>query len=371
MPRSVSIAILMCLVTVPLFARTWRIGPDSGGDQLQAALDRAGKGDVVILANGVYRTVETLRIDAKEEFTLRAELSAVIECEAYIPIVAIEGSTNVTIENLTLYHVSENREPDACGPGASVVDISDSLGVTVRNCELNGSGSVGVNALSSNKLRILDNYIHDNIVAAVVLSMNRARGKPDVVMSGNVIRDNAAPPLFRVLDGWSEVSSVEFDSDRAKIEGLSLKGNVYENNRKDFGRALNETRLIGHWLSEKSKAGFQLRYVFSSDGSCFLESSQPGAASFEGRWDYIGGEGDGVDNRYSYNVQGGQDPFIAFSGLEPGPAKAEGFELFVRFIGEHELVITQTLPAPARTKGAQGAGSGWIVLTRKFLRILE
>ncbi len=145
MSRLVSVALLsatLCSASSVL-ATDWYVLPDGNGDHptIQAALNAAEDGDVVILADGVFEGFGNYDIDLLgKRVSVRSESgnrdACVIDCTVAEPVVrrgflcqSGEGPDSV-IEGLTVIGARAPSEPASWGAGFLAIDSSP----TVRNC---------------------------------------------------------------------------------------------------------------------------------------------------------------------------------------------------------------------------------------------
>lgn len=178
--------------------------------ELQKFIDQAQAGDRVVLNNGTYHFKQTLRIHNKKNFTLEGQGDVWIILDSiWEDVISVKNSKDLVIRQIRAKH-KEPLEDFSCE--GAVIHIEKSSQVLIEQCELNGSGAVGVRMEYGNDLIIRDCYLHSNTLAAVMLDkvqyailhenriMNNASGiyalSSDVRMNGNLFENNKGKATF-------------------------------------------------------------------------------------------------------------------------------------------------------------------------------
>ncbi len=184
------------ILTASLFAKTMVIAEGSGLSEIQAAINSAKKGDVIVINSGFYETSDKIVVDGKSGITIRGEGQVDIVCNLLAHVIVIKNSDDIVVENLHMVHsIYMNSEYAECGETANVIQIENSNFITVRKCELNGCGYIGINSNDCPSITVKDNYIHSNTSTGIIIAMSV--GHPvSVEISGNRIINNRTPIEF-------------------------------------------------------------------------------------------------------------------------------------------------------------------------------
>jgi len=177
--------LLLALNANSLFSKTITVHP---GEKLQAAIHSARPGDTILLKSGTHITKKDIIIRSKTNLTIKGEKKAKIVCDnPDTAVISIISSRNIQIINIFATH----REPEnvsACT--GSVILIYDCKGyVKIDKCDLNGCGSIGVEAFNSEKIQITNSFIHNNNWAGIVVK----RIKKLFVQNCIIVNNNNSP----------------------------------------------------------------------------------------------------------------------------------------------------------------------------------
>ena len=137
-----------------------------GQSNLQELIDATPDGGVLELEAGrAYKSDSEIWIVGRKGLTLRGGKGTEIVCTQGSPdVIVITDSADITLEGITAYH---EEQPGGCGGG--VVAIFTSHDIRVEDCDLNGSGAIGVYARESRNLTVKHNKIHNNSFTAFFL----------------------------------------------------------------------------------------------------------------------------------------------------------------------------------------------------------
>ena len=125
------------------------------------------KEGMVFIPPGEHYIGNSILIKNKSNLHLKAKKGTkIISRNTHSYIIKVENSSNITIENFYLTHY-EPRESYACEGGEISIDDSDNIDII--NCDLNGSGSIGVKIRKSQQVSIKNCFIHDNTWAGVLV----------------------------------------------------------------------------------------------------------------------------------------------------------------------------------------------------------
>ncbi|MEN0004105.1 MAG: right-handed parallel beta-helix repeat-containing protein [Bacteroidota bacterium] len=198
--------------------------PEASYEEVQALyrLVEAG-GDIKLPARAYLldRPIEIIR--QEEPTTLDGGGSTFTMLRLNEDVVKVAGSYDITLKNFKATHI----EPDgffACT--GNVIHVDASVNVRIEQCELNGSGIIGVMAYSSTNLQIVDNYIYNNSRYGILIDDGS-----DVKVQNNRFEKNGPTGnnhvgKARTNDMLGEIESLNADNSR---EGLQMTGNSYSN----------------------------------------------------------------------------------------------------------------------------------------------
>jgi hypothetical protein len=122
-------------------------------DNIQAAVDVAEPGDIIVVCPGTYQPfsigesvsdIQIVGFDAKA-----------VAADPNVTVVEINGASGITINSLELMH----ETPETCSAGCIL--IANSQDVSIIDCNLHGSGFYGILVNFSYRLVISGNLIHN------------------------------------------------------------------------------------------------------------------------------------------------------------------------------------------------------------------
>lgn len=178
--------------------------PDRGIG-LQEAIDQARSGDVIQLAEGVFKTDAAIRIENKSDLEITADSAVWIICrDVYQDVIQITSCREVEINGVHAKHEEWLEEYECNG---AVMSVADSSGVSIVDCELNGCGAFGVYVEYSDGVTIDSCVIQWNSFAGVY-----------VYASGPVYVTNN-----RMFDNTAAIEAYD-------VSELQVYGNVIANN---------------------------------------------------------------------------------------------------------------------------------------------
>lgn len=174
------VTILLSLLVVPASAivPTSAIGQNivnvSNVEQLEAALASNTK---IVLAPGkyVYKSLRDdgslsmeyniLRITDLENLSIEGNGKAEIVLDhGFAPVISVSNSKMIHLNGLILGH---DVPFYGCDGEGNVIDIADSSGVYINNCDLYGCGAVGIKANGDIGIYVSDTTIRDCMINAV------------------------------------------------------------------------------------------------------------------------------------------------------------------------------------------------------------
>tara|TARA_B110000285_G_C15100434_1_gene604693 strand:+ start:1166 stop:1822 length:657 start_codon:yes stop_codon:yes gene_type:complete len=164
-------------------------------NELQKMVDNIPDGGILSIPEGKYVIDEPLRIDARNGLTLRGDG----KCEIFLTdvwknVMIVSNSNSIRIEGIYLSHLKPLKEYQCNG---GVISLINTKKILIDNCELEGSGTIGVSGKSIENLEISHCYIHDNTFNAIYLS-----NASEVLIKNCVIENNANLIQSYNLDGF-------------------------------------------------------------------------------------------------------------------------------------------------------------------------
>lgn len=208
-----------------LFSKTINVKNGDSYEQINKIIEMAESYDVILFEDGIYVVDYTFWINNKKNLTIKAENKASIECRMYASVFYVENCSNLTIENFHLYHT---EDAEAACADAHVLSIYDSKNITVKNCELNGCGEIGVYSYNSDDIKITNCYIHSNISYGIyITTYDESENIENVdlgfryIIEDNIITGNENPVFF--------LNDLLYE-DESNINGLIMIGNNIYNN---------------------------------------------------------------------------------------------------------------------------------------------
>jgi parallel beta-helix repeat protein len=171
-------ALIILLFAQTLSAKNITVEP---GQDIQAAIDRAGINDTVFIKSGVYKTNRHITIQNKKHIKIFGLGKVKIICsDPGSRVIYIEQSYGIYLKNLHLTH-----KPRAEGCQEGVLYVAHSKEVTVQKCILDGCGVYGIEVQTVNLIAIWECEIKNNSWMGVSIADSTV-----VELIGNIIHDN-------------------------------------------------------------------------------------------------------------------------------------------------------------------------------------
>jgi parallel beta-helix repeat protein len=140
----------------------------------------AEPGTILTIAGQIHLKAP-LKISGKKQLTLlgqRGQSEILVE-NRFIEVIIIENSSGIVLDGLKLYH----QTPQPCDEG--VILLLDSERVSIRNCEIHGSGYYGIfTSASSRDITIQNNLIHHSTWFGLQI------GSTNTIIRNNNFRNN-------------------------------------------------------------------------------------------------------------------------------------------------------------------------------------
>ncbi len=218
--------VVLCFLLLPACKSTTIVGEESmkAATAEQVALlisNLASNSSTELGKDLIYYLDEPLTILNLENFTLDGNGSTIIQRKSDADVILVEGGNNIVLKNFKATH-TEPSGPIGCT--GSVIQVYNSSNLLIENCQLNGSGIIGVVAYNAANLNVSNCYIYNNSQYGILFD-----DKTDIVVASNRFEDNGdtgSAHVGRALDAFlREVEMISADENK---EGLQMSGNRYE-----------------------------------------------------------------------------------------------------------------------------------------------
>ena len=164
-------------------------------NKLQEMIDKTSDGGIVTIPEGKYVIDEPLRIEGRNGLTIRGKRECkILLTDVWKDVLMVINSNSIKIEGLYLSHLKPLKEYQCNG---GVILLNNTKQVLIYNCELEGSGTIGVRGTTIKNLEVSHCYIHDNTFNAFYF--NEA---DEVLIQNCVIENNANLIQSYDLDGF-------------------------------------------------------------------------------------------------------------------------------------------------------------------------
>lgn len=203
----------------PTFSQDIPVATPAEVEELYAAVKRTGK---VEIKQRIYNIDKPLEFDNINDTKFDGNGSSFILNNTEADVIIVVNSSRLTLKNFKAKHI----EPDGYfGCSGNVINTYKTEYLTIKNCELNGCGMIGVHANESKWLKVLNCYIYNNSKYGILVGEESY-----VVIKENKFDDNGSTKKDHVATwkDWNE-SSIEVIKED-KIEGpVRMEENNYVN----------------------------------------------------------------------------------------------------------------------------------------------
>jgi len=175
--------LLFLFVSCSLFSATLKVGKKEKYKNIPDALYALKDGDTLIIQTGEYRSDQAI-INMKNKKNIKIIGQGrvdFIEESRYPYVIYLENCEGVTLKNLHARHAYSPH--GSCEAG--VLFIRNCKNMHIEQCELNGSGIVGIELIDSENVKIISNFIHNNSSTGLSISNSKK-----VVVQRNRITKN-------------------------------------------------------------------------------------------------------------------------------------------------------------------------------------
>ena len=211
---------------------------------LQKAITGSEEGETIFLKKGNYSEVVT--IYDRNNLSIMGQKGAWIKTgDESAVIIEISQSKNISLDSLSAVHtlfgknpVTRGKQSSGCERNANVIDIEDSKGIRISNCNLMGSGYWGIYAKNTD-----DVTIRNNIISECTAGGFRADGCYNFVLTKNIIADN----VFSFIIKNSKKMILNYNT--ISKNNLSFTGHrnysAYDSNIEDYITEKHHGYIIG------------------------------------------------------------------------------------------------------------------------------
>lgn len=191
-------------------------------DQLSFLLNNLASNSTVELEKDlIYYLDEPLNALGLENFTLDGNGSTIIQRNSDADVIHVDGGNNIVLKNFKATHTEPNGPIGCTG---SVIQVYNGSNLLIENCQLNGSGIIGVVAYGTTNLNISNCYIYNNSQYGILFD-----DQTDIVVASNRFENNGDTGnahVGKALDAF--LREVEMISSDENKENLQMSGNRYE-----------------------------------------------------------------------------------------------------------------------------------------------
>ena len=196
--------------------------PEANEQQMDALFAGLDAGGPITLEPLTYYLDNTIVIRESEfPFSLDGNGCAFVMRNKDANVFQILGANKVALRNFKATHIEPNGPIGCLG---SVISVEEAASVLIENCELNGSGIIGVVAYDTENLRIINNYIYNNSNYGVLYDTLTT-----LEIIDNRFEDNGEDGTAHVGAAQNATLSrvIRIDGDQNQ-EGLKMAGNTYK-----------------------------------------------------------------------------------------------------------------------------------------------
>lgn len=170
------------------------------------------------LDKGIYELDYPIKIFAKKNITIDGNGATLIMRNMAEDVIYIKNSNNITLMNFKATHI-EPKGPTGCT--GNVIHIEGGANILIENCDLNGSGIVGIAAYNSKNLTVSNNFVHKNSEYGIIYQ------GPQIEIKGNVFENNTKGNIyFSYIDtSWPPNEKINTNQNK---EGLKMSNNIFK-----------------------------------------------------------------------------------------------------------------------------------------------
>lgn len=183
----------------------------------EICLNKIDSGSSIQLKKGTYKLSSPISIIRKSNISIDGNGSTLIMQNMADDVLFIDNSNNIKLINFKATHI-EPEGPVGCT--GNVIHIENGSGITIEDCDLNGSGIVGIAAYGTKDLRIINNYIHENSQYGIIYQ------GPQIEIKGNKFQDNGNGNIYFSYQSIKWPPNQLINSNQ-NSKGLTMSSNTF------------------------------------------------------------------------------------------------------------------------------------------------
>ncbi len=164
----------------------------------QSAFDACTDGDEIQILEGSYTSNGNVSLVKKNNIKITGKGNVwIIASELGWDVVRLVGCENITMSNIKMRHAKPDRkDKDVNGCGGRVLSVEGGRNLTIKNCEMNGCGRIGVdftnylNDADYSNIVLQNNKIHKNSLCAIHYKDVLYFNENDVNLSWLILKQN-------------------------------------------------------------------------------------------------------------------------------------------------------------------------------------
>ncbi len=183
----------------------------------EICLNKIDSGSSIQLKNGIYELSSPISIIRKSNISIDGNGATLIMQNMADDVLFIDNSNNIRLINFKATHI-EPEGPVGCT--GNVIHIENGSGITIEDCDLNGSGIVGIAAYGTKDLRVINNYIHENSEYGIIYQ------GPQIEIKGNRFQDNGNGNIYFSYQSLTWPPNQLINSNQ-NSKGLTMSSNIF------------------------------------------------------------------------------------------------------------------------------------------------
>ena len=183
----------------------------------EICLNKIDSGSSIQLKKGTYKLSSPISIIKKSNISIDGNGATLIMQNMADDVLFIDNSNNIKLINFKATHI-EPEGPVGCT--GNVIHIENGSGITIEDCDLNGSGIVGIAAYGTKDLRIINNYIHENSQYGIIYQ------GPQIEIKGNRFQDNGNGNIYFSYQSITWPPNRLINSNQ-NSKGLTMSSNTF------------------------------------------------------------------------------------------------------------------------------------------------
>ena len=183
----------------------------------EICLNKIDSGSSIQLKKRTYKLSSPISIIRKSNISIDGNGATLIMQNMADDVLFIDNSNNIKLINFKATHI-EPKGPVGCT--GNVIHIENGSDITIEDCDLNGSGIVGIAAYGTKDLKVINNYIHENSQYGIIYQ------GPQIEIKGNRFQDNANGNIYFSYKSTTWPPNQLINSDQ-NSKGLTMSSNTF------------------------------------------------------------------------------------------------------------------------------------------------